>query len=177
VLIGGKFKSYQCAKTICSSRNDRVSDHLKTRLLDCLYLVATEGRYHLHCRQKFKPTLPTSSTPGRPKDEERIANFESVCFWLESEVEIYTLSEIHEKMVEMAESKDKVYSQKWLKTKLKERYREHINFVEEEGKPNKVCFNNIVDFLITDKWYQNRRRSTRDEADRIIDIAAKNCSR
>ena len=75
-------------------------------------------------------------------------------------------------MVEIAETEDKVYSQKWLKTKLKERHGEHINFVEE-CKPNKVCFCDMVDFLINDKWRHDRMSSTKDEAERIIAMAAK----
>ena len=38
-------------------------------------------------------------------------------------------------------------------------------FTEEEGKSSKVCFSNMVDYLINDKWYQNRMSSKKNEAD------------
>ena len=76
-------------------------------------------------------------------------------------------------MVEIAGSEDKVYSQKWLKTKLKEKYGDHINIVEEEGKADKVCFRNMIKFLINDKWYQDRKSSTQDEAECVVMMAAK----
>ena len=46
-------------------------------------------------------------------------------------------------------------------------------FTEEEGKSSKVCFSNMVDYLINDKWYQNRMSSKKDEADRILSMASK----
>ena len=147
VLNGGKFKSFQMRNTllsICSTRNDEIAENVKRKLLDCYDLVTAEARYHLHCRREFKPHKPASATPGRPTNQERIDHFNNVCSWLESEAEIHTLTEIYKKMVEIAGSEDKVYSQKWLKTKLKEKYGDHINFVEEENKANKVCFRNMI---------------------------------
>ena len=56
--------------------------------------------------------------------------FDADCTWLESEAEIHTVTEIYNRMIEIAGSKDSVYSQKWLKIKLKERYGDHITFSE-----------------------------------------------
>ena len=158
--------------SICSSRNDQLAENVKRRLLDCIDLVAAEARYHFHCRCEFKRNIPASSTPGRPSDQDRMVYFNAVCTWLESEAEIHTVTEIYNKMVEIAGSEDSVYSQKWLKTKLKERYGDHITFSEGEGKGSKVCFRNMMEYLINDKWYQDRKSSTQDEAERIISMAA-----
>ena len=76
-------------------------------------------------------------------------------------------------MAEMAGSEGTIYSRKWLKIKIKEKYGDHVTFTEEEGKSSKVYFNNMVDYLINDKWYQNRMSSKKDEADRILSMEAK----
>ena len=160
---------------ICSSRSDQIAANLERRLLDLdnTDLVAVEARYHFQCRKDFKPKLPKQTTPGRPIDKDKQFYVEELCSWLESEAEIHTLSEIHNQMAEIAGSEDTIYSRKWLKTKIKEKYGDHVTFIEEEGKSSKVCFSNIVDYLINDKWYQNRMSSKKDDADRILSMAAK----
>ena len=126
--------------SISSSRNDQLAENLKRRLLNCIDLVAAEARYHFHCRREFKPNMSAGSTPGRPTDQDRISHFNAVCSCLESEAGIHTLTEIHNHMVEIAGSEECVYSQKWLKTKLKERYGDHVTFSERDGKASKTCF-------------------------------------
>lgn len=51
-----------------------------------------------------------------------MVNSNAVCTLLESVAEIHTLTEIYNRMVEIAGSEDSVYTQKWLKKKVKERY-------------------------------------------------------
>ncbi len=65
--------------------------------------------------------------------------------WLESEsgAELYTLSELHSKMVEFSKGSD-VYSIKRLKQKIQEHYKEYIFFATVEGRDNVVCFKNMV---------------------------------
>ena len=135
---------------ICSSRSDQIAANLERRLLDLdnTDFVAVEARYHFQCRKDFKPKLPKETTPGQPIDTDRQFYFEELCSWLESETEIHTLSEIHNQMAEIAGSEDTIYSWKWLKTKIKEKYGDHVTFTEEGGKSSKVCFSNMVDYLI-----------------------------
>ena len=92
---------------------------------------------------------------------------------MEQEGEVHTLVEIHQNMVEIAGSEDSAYGIKWLKTKLKARYAEHVSFVQSDGSTTKVCFKNMVDYLINDKWYQDKLADTDDEAERIIVTASK----
>ena len=77
---------------------------------------------------------------------------------MESEAEIHTLTEIHNHMMEIAGSEESVYSQKWLKTKLKEIYEDHVTFSEGDDKARKTCFLNMVHCLINDKWYVSRSK-------------------
>ena len=117
---------------ICSYRTDQMSEKVESRLLSCNDLVAPGARYHFNCRKSFKKHSTSNLTPGRPKDNERLNNFIEVCKWLESEAEVYSLQEIYRKMVDLSDSEENVYSQKWLKTKLKEKYGTYIQFVEDD---------------------------------------------
>ena len=56
---------------------------------------------------------------------------------MEQEGDLNKLKELHLKMCELAESTD-VYTVKWLKNKLKEKYEEHIFFAEIKGSANVV---------------------------------------
>ena len=76
-------------------------------------------------------------------------------------------------MVDLAGSKENVYNIKWMKKKLKDRYKEHVNFVAADGKTTKVCFKDVIDYLIIEKWYKNKLGDKNDETQRIIITAAK----
>ena len=45
-------------------------------------------------------------------------NFVILCEWLESEAEIYLVSEIYSKMIELGRENNDVYTKQWPKTKL-----------------------------------------------------------
>ena len=76
-------------------------------------------------------------------------------------------------MVDLAGSKENVYNIKWMKKKLKDRYKEHVNFVAADGKTTKVCFKDVIDYLIIEKGYKNKLGDKNDETQRIIITAAK----
>ena len=150
-----------------------MSEKVESRILSCNDLVAPRAQPHFNCRKSFKKHSTSNLTHGRPKNNERLNNFIEVCKWLESEAEVYSLQEIYRKMVDLSGSEENVYSQKWLKTKLKEKYGTYIQFFEDDGNVTKVCFKNMIDYLIKDKWYTNREANSQDEADKIISLAAK----
>ena len=60
-----------------------------------------------------------------------------------------------------------------MKKKLKDWYEEHVNFVAADGKTTKVCFKDMIDYLINEKWYENKLEDKNDEVQRIIIKAAK----
>ena len=62
-------------------------------------------------------------------------------------------------MKELAKSNE-VYSLKWFKQKLIDKYKDLIYFSDAEGKPN-------------DQWYKGRKTNDVDEAERIIIQATK----
>ena len=78
------------------------------------------------------------------QDKGMLKWFKALIEWLESEsgAELYTLTELHSKMVEFSDGGD-VYTIKRLKQQLQEHYKEHIFFANVEGRENVVCFKNI----------------------------------
>ena len=160
--------------SFCTTRNDKWGIEVQRRSLDCHDFVAAEARYHKQCYERFYSEKTNDiSSPGRPLDQKSLKYFHLVCEWLESEAEIYSISEIHKKMSDIAGSGENIYSQKWLKAKLQQKYKDHIFFVEALGKSDVVCFRNMADYVVNDKWYTSRKENVGEESERIITTAAK----
>ena len=67
--------------------------------------------------------------------EDQHDNFMRLCNWLESERDLYSISELYEQMISLAPSNSEVYSpHQYLKKKLQEKYCEAIFFAEINGK-------------------------------------------
>ena len=139
--------------------------------------VTAEARSHLSCRDSFniEPLQNHTPTPvrGRPVSSKEDKNFETFCEWLEGEVELYTVSELHQKMAELAESHENVYGKKWFKNHLKKKYSNTIFFAELNGKADVGCFEDTASFIVNDTWFQNRQEKGVDETRRIVRTAAK----
>ena len=92
--------------------------------------MQNEAYYHDKCRIWFLSTslsAAVSDKNGRPVNNTRTCYFEKVCESLEQEWDLYTLKELHLIMCELAGSTN-IYIFKWLKNKLKQKYREQIFF-------------------------------------------------
>ena len=57
--------------------------------------------------------------------------------------------------------------------KLKDRYKEHVKFVAADGKTTTACFKDMINYLINEKWYENKLGDKNDEVQRIIITTAK----
>ena len=136
-------------------RNHKWADEVKMRVLDCHDLVASEARYHITCTERFSlnndQKSSNATTVGRPACNVEQENFDILCKWLESEAEIYSMSEIYSRMVELVGENKDIYTKRWPKTKLKIKYREHTMFTKAPGKPSVVCFKNLTAFIVNDK--------------------------
>ena len=75
-------------------------------------------------------------------------------------------------MTELANG-EAVYGTKWLKTKLKEKCKDSLYFAEINGRSNVVCFNNMINLIANDKWYESRKSDKTKEAEGIVITAAK----
>ena len=166
---------------ICHARKDEWGTEVQARLQTCIDLPAAEAIYHKACHNAFRkmqpsPTADTSDARcggGRPIDSARHSIFEKLCDWLEvADEELYTLAELQDRMKEIGASDD-VYSIKQLKRKLIEHYEDHIFFSEVSGKKNVICFRNMAQRIISNKWYNERENNFTDESHRIVIAAAK----
>ena len=102
---------------------------------------------------------------GRPQKHSTLSAFNNLCDWLEVEVELHTLGEMHKRMTEMTENENKdVYSVKRLKQKLQDCYRDHLFFVEVNGRKNVVCFRDMASPIINNKWYEAKRDNIEDKS-------------
>ena len=79
---------------------------------------------------------------------------------IESEAEIHSASEIYSKIIEFVEENNDIYTKRWLQIKLKVKYWELVMFTEVSGKPNIVCFKNMTEFVVNDKWISEREKNT-----------------
>ena len=160
----------------CTGRSDSWTLEVLGRLNVCNDLVADEALYHKACRSKFfnLQAHVMGGKVGRSEDPQRSLRFEQMCDWLDSaEDELFTLSELQEKMRNLSDDGEDVYSTKQIKRKLEDKYGDHIFFSEVCGKKNVICFRNIAASIINDKWYNDRKMSMEDESFRIVTAAAK----
>ena len=161
-----------------NKRKDEWSKQVLTRISTSNDLVANVAIYHKDCLTRYILNWPFSDVPkgkrGRSVDEIRNKWFEMLCIWLENEAdgELYSLTELHDKMTEMANGEE-VYSQKWLKSKLVEKYKETIFFSELNGHPNVLCFREAEKQILNSKWYETKKENLQEESERIIRTAAK----
>ena len=149
-------------------------------MLNCIDFVQAEAQYHHACYRKFYVSEGLSSpliiNPVGPQaNKQSVDYFNKLCSYIESETEVYSLQELKAKVIENAgrESEYKVYSTKWLKTKLQQKPVDHVFFSEVNGKSNVVCFRNVANTIINDKWYEDKNSNIDDKAKRIITTAAK----
>ncbi len=100
--------------------------------------------------------------------------FQKLCQWLESEAdaELYTLMELHAKISAFSDGAE-VYTTKRLKQKLHEHYKDHIFFAEIEGSSNVLCFRNMANYIVNERWQSEKKEDSGDEMERIVVAAAK----
>ena len=165
----------------CRKRGDEWATEVETRLNGCFDLLAADAVYHKLCHSHFmlNRKCPSSShvsesKRGRKPDAALLEYYEMLCLWLENEAEeeLYTLHELALKMSELADGDD-TYSTRWLKQKLIDRYEDLMYFAEIDGRPNIVCFRTTTSSIINEKWYNDRKTKVEDEAERIVETAAK----
>lgn len=109
---------------------------------------------------------------GRPIDIAKFNEFDKLCKWLEQQTELTSLQDLHEEMVKGAGNSD-IYTKKWLKEKLKEKYGDDLFFAEMSGRSNVIVFTNNVGKILNNKWYEKRNDDLQKESERIIKTAAK----
>ena len=94
--------------------------------------------------------------------------FETLCQWLENsgDCEIYTVNDLYKFM---ADGNENIYCLKRFRQKLKERYQDHVYFVESEGRKGElVCFRRMADYIL-----RNLKETGSISKNSVINAAAK----
>ena len=116
---------------------DSWAKQVKGRLENCIDPVVAEAKlfYHKFCHACFCSSKDLNSPSekrkslGQPQKHSMLSAFNNLCDWLQEEVELYTLGELHKQMTQMTENENEdVYSMKRLKEKLQDHYRDHLFF-------------------------------------------------
>ena len=177
--VGGKPESVNMIHQVrnrCDERNEEFASVVKKRLSVINDLVAVEAVYHSPCQSRFfssDRTLTSESSRGRNESDAKLAAFKTLCEWLDEQTELYTLQDLHDKMIELSGEATYVCATKWIKKKLEDKYGDYIFIAEVSGRKNAACFRNLASMIINDKWYEERHTDVKNEANRIIDTAAK----
>ena len=154
----------------CSKREDSWGLEVRSRLMTCNDLVAEEAVYHRLCHTNFYYISKYASV-GRPVDSVKAETFEKLCEWMEvSDFEFLTLQDVVNKARALVPGNDDVYCDKWIKQKLIQRYGDHIQFCEVQGRRNVICWKTIGDYILNQKWHDDQKQT---EDDHIIVTAAK----
>ena len=123
----------------CIVRADTWKLEVQGRLMTCCNLVAEEAVYHKNCHSNFFKIV-TYGKSGRPVNATKAETFEMLYEWLEvNDFEMLTLQDVVDKARVIVPDNDCVYSEKWLKQKLVQRYGVHIQFSEVRGHRNVIC--------------------------------------
>ena len=138
-------------------------------------LVAEEALLHKRCNTNLSrgSSFNTDGVGGRKQDDFRLELFDELCTWLETELEhsLFTLEEIHQKMISMNKSPDKslVYSKKHLRNMLVDKHQQKIYFTSQERRIDVLRFKDMSASIIRE-YHDNTED---DDKIQIINTAVK----
>ena len=154
----------------CVVRADTWGLEVQGRLMTCCDLVAEEAVYHKNCHSNFFKIV-TYGKSGRPVNAAKAETFEKLCEWLEvNDFEMLTLQDVVDKARVIVPDNDYVYSEKWLKQKLVERYGVHIQFSEVRGRRNVICWKEMAAYIVNKQWHEQQKEK---DIEHIVITAAK----
>ena len=163
-----------CDDRISKDCNDSWAIEIKGRVHDCVDFVATEARYHQNCRALFSSwrQLKPSNALGRPANVAVKSAFEKACDVLETEAEIYTVSEFAE-MVKRFSPSNEIFSHKHLIKLLQDKYRDHLMISSQgAGKTSIITFVDTARFLIEEKFKSSADENINIEKERMTSVVS-----
>lgn len=101
--------------------------------------------------------------------------FENVCLDIENDFKNcqFPIKEIYEKLNHALPPEiEPWWSEKYLKTKLAEKYGSNVVISELPGKHSVFCFRGNCEKLLNDEWYKQKEASPQEERVRILKTAA-----
>ena len=124
-------------------------------------LVAMMTRYHAKCYTQYFSLSDHKVASGRPIDFDKQKWFVALCHWFdeEGENEKMTVSDLHSKMVELANGEE-VYSIKSLREKLHEYYGDYVFWTQAKGgRESVLCFQNIPSYIIIQQQLETSKET------------------
>ncbi|CAH0746943.1 unnamed protein product [Bemisia tabaci] len=153
--------------------DDECSRIVSSRVMSVVDLVAAEARYHQKCNLSFKKSSVCKR--GRPADVQKETLMTKLCNFIQnSEDSQYSLKELITIMKTFGAGFDaKVYTDKYLKEKLKGFFGSNLVIIDRAGKSPIVCLKSFSDKVINAQWYQDRKTNEDEERKRIVEAASK----
>jgi len=124
--VKSKDKLHKSMLHAAVKRHDEWSFEVLGRLHTSGDVRAVDANYHVKCHLYFKSgrnkpsAIAYTARPiGRPVNTEMQYSFETVCEWMKSgDGELFTIGQLHDKMIEIADDCESVYSVGYLKSYL-----------------------------------------------------------
>lgn len=162
---------------VCNERNDEWGNTVLVRVNSVIDLVASEARYHKSCYALFNQHGSNPKGKSNSCDNKNALNltkhnaFYKLCDFLENNDECqYDIKELMSIMKENSLDGE-VYSEEYVKMKLKAHYGDAICMTSKCGKWT-VCFRGTASRILNDNWYKDRLKNGTDERMRIVKAAA-----
>ena len=139
-------------------------------------LIAEEFLLHIHCNTNFfseTGNRHSEGDRGRKPDDGHVKLFKELCNWLEEEMEenLFTLDQLHEKLVPFGKTLDKALAdtKRYLKQMLEEHFKERMYFTSQERRTDVLCFKDLTATIIR----ENHNNKEDDDKTKIIKSAIK----
>lgn len=152
-----------------TKRNDDWGKEVYNRICIENDLVAAEARYHVSCYWRFRKSSSNKKL-GRPVNDIMQTAFENVCIDIENDFENcqFSFKEIYEKLINTLPPEIEAWSEKYLKTKIVEKYGNNVVISDRPGKSSVFCFRDNCEKLINDEWCKQKNVSPQEERARIL---------
>jgi hypothetical protein len=176
-VVSGEEFDANLRKTIDERCGDEWATVVKGRVEMVADLFAADALYHVSCYVRFTrklPHTPNKKKRGRPLQQNARNAVDQLMAKLEAECEneTYTLHDLHVMMQELLDDPSDVYTPKYLKQQLIERYGDHIYFASRPGRDDVVGFKNLCDFMIHNSHFANANDFNGTEAEQAVYKAA-----
>ena len=97
--------------------------------------------------------------------------FDQTCSWLENKNHVFTLIDVKLKMKELAGG-EPLYEVQRIKQKLEKKFKSNVLIGKILGQKTVICFKNMANCIVSNKWYEKRKANVEDETNWIIETAA-----
>lgn len=154
----------------CNDRNDKLGIDVFNRINSEIDLVAAEAIYHKNCYNKFMQDNLHDQV-GRPVKHPLEDAFEKICDFIENDSENcqFGIKELVEMMVTFLPVNIEPWSEKHLKMRLKNKYKDNIIIYSQKGQQAIISLRGNCEKLLNEEWQKDKT----DDRAKIVIAAAK----